>query len=87
MIVFDYVVSDEMGLHARPVGLVVKSVTPYKNTKITVAFHGKTADAKRMFAIMALQVKQGDTITVSVEGEDEQLVAEKIRAIFESEKL
>ncbi|MCD7844318.1 MAG: HPr family phosphocarrier protein [Oscillospiraceae bacterium] len=87
MVSFDYLIHDEMGLHARPVGLVVKAVKPYKDTVITIAHGDKTADAKRMFAIMALQVKQNETITVTVDGENEQEIADAIRGIFEAEKL
>ena len=87
MVSFDYTVNDEMGLHARPVGRMVKAVTPHKDVNVTVRFGEKTADAKRMFAIMSLQVKQGDTITVNVEGENEQAIADEIKEIFISEKL
>ena len=76
-----------MGLHARPVGLVVKAVNPYKNTSVTINCKGKTADAKRMFAVMAMQVKTGETIQDCVEGEDEQAVADTIKNIFVSENL
>ncbi len=87
MVSFDYTIHDAMGLHARPVGLVVKAVNPYKAAKITISHGDKSADAKRMFAIMALQVKQGETITVSVEGEQEQEIADTILGIFKDEKL
>mgnify|MGYP002644940753 CR=1 FL=1 len=87
MVSFDYLIHDEMGLHARPVGLVVKAVKPFKDSSISILFNGKTADAKRMFTVMALQVKQGETITVTVEGGDEQGIADTIKGIFESEKL
>ncbi len=87
MVSFDYTIHDSMGLHARPVGLVVKAVQPYKSAKITIIHGDKSADAKRMFAVMGLQVKQGETITVSVEDEKEQEIADKIREIFEAEKL
>lgn len=40
-----------------------------------------------MFAVMGLQVKQGETITVTVKGGDEQAVADAILGIFEAEKL
>ena len=60
MVSFDYLINDAMGLHARPVGLVVKAVKPYKESEITIEHDGQTADAKRMFAVMALQVKQGE---------------------------
>lgn len=87
MVSFEYLIHDEMGLHARPVGLVVKAVKPYKDVEITIEHAGKTADAKRMFAIMGLQVKQGETITVKVNGENEQEIADTILGIFETEKL
>ena len=87
MVSFEYLIHDEMGLHARPVGLVVKAVKPFKDSNVSILFNGKTADAKRMFTVMALQVKQGDTITVTVEGGSEQEVADTIRGIFETEKL
>ena len=87
MVKFDYLINDSMGLHARPVGLVVKAVAPYKDSKITVFYKDKQADAKRMFAVMALQVKQGETITVAVEGGQEQQIADTIKNIFVSEHL
>lgn len=87
MVSFDYLIHDAMGLHARPVGLVVKAVNPYKDTKITIHHGERSADAKRMFAVMALQVKQGETIRVTVEGNNEQEIADTIRGIFETEKL
>lgn len=87
MVSFDYKIHDAMGLHVRPAGLVVKAVKPYRTAKITISHGEKTADAKRLFAIMALQVKQGETITVSVEGEQEQEIADTILDIFQDEKL
>ena len=46
MVSFDYLINDAMGLHARPVGLVVKAVKPYKESEITIEHDGQTADAK-----------------------------------------
>lgn len=87
MIAFDYTIQDSMGLHARPVGVMVKAAAPYRTTSLTIGHGGKTADGKRMFAVLGLQVNQGETITVTVEGEQEQELAELIRSIFLSEKL
>ncbi|MGE4277344.1 MAG: HPr family phosphocarrier protein [Lawsonibacter sp.] len=87
MVTFEYTIQDEMGLHARPVGIMVKTVTPYKGTKVTVGHNGSSADGKRMFAILGLQVKQGETITVTVEGENEAELAETIHGIFAAENL
>ncbi len=87
MVSFDYTIKDSMGLHARPVGIMVKAVAPYKQTKVTVTHDGASADGKRMFAILGLQVNQGETITVSVEGENEQELADAIHGIFQTENL
>ena len=87
MIKFDYTIRDSMGLHARPVGIMVKAAAPYKTTAVTITHSGKSADGKRMFSILGLQVSQGETITVTVEGEKEQELADTIRGIFASENL
>jgi len=87
MVAFDYTIKDAMGLHARPVGIMAREAAAYKTTNVTISCGGKTADGKRMFAVLGLQVNQGDTITVTVEGEKEQELAEKIRKIFLSENL
>jgi len=87
MVSFEYTIKDSMGLHARPVGIMVKAAAPYKATNVTVSHIGKSADGKRMFAILGLQINQGETITVSVEGENEQELADTIHGIFLSENL
>ena len=87
MVSFDYVIKDPMGLHARPVGVMVKAAALYKATKVTISHNGESADGRRMFAILGLQVKQGDTITVSAEGDNEQELADNIRGVFQTENL
>src|SRR6185437_6193211 len=60
-------VSLRHGLHARPAALIAKRARAHK-TIVTLAGHGKTADARSVTAIMALGVAHGDTITVSATG-------------------
>lgn len=78
---FDYTITDNEGIHARPAGLLVKEAKKYAS-KITITKDGKTADAGRLMAIMALGVKGGMTITVSVEGEDEADACEAMQQFF-----
>ena len=78
---FKYVVMDELGLHARPAGLLVKEAAKYKSA-ITVDSGAKKADAKRIMAIMAMGVKKGVEVTVTVEGEDEDVAFEAIQNFF-----
>jgi len=67
---FEYTVKDEMGLHARPAGLLVKEANGFASA-IMIAKGEKEADAKKIFGIMGLAVKCGDAITIRVDGEDE----------------
>ena len=65
-----YTVQDALGIHARPAGLLVKAAAGFKSA-ITIDNGAKKADAKRIMAVMSMGVKQGQEITVTAEGEDE----------------
>lgn len=80
---FDYVITDEVGIHARPAGLLVKEAKSYDSV-IRITKDGKSAEAKKLMALMGLGVKKGDTVTVSVEGGDEESVAAKMEEFFKS---
>ena len=68
----NYTVVAEAGIHARPAGLLVKQAASFKSDmKLLNEENGKEADLKRLMAVMALGVKQGNSIVVTVEGEDE----------------
>ncbi len=65
---FDYVVVDEVGLHARPASQLVKFLEGI-TSNVTITKGEKTVDAKRMFKLMSLAIKEGETVTFSLEGE------------------
>lgn len=74
---FNFTVSDPDGIHARPAGLLVKAAKAY-TSNITVFAGDKNADMKKLLALMALGIKQGQSIIVKVEGEDEDAAAEAV---------
>jgi len=78
---FTYVIKDEIGIHARPAGLLVKEAKKYEST-ITIVKGDKSAVATKLMAIMALGVKNGEEITVNVEGADEDAAAAGIEEFF-----
>jgi phosphocarrier protein len=59
----EYVITDPVGVHARPAGLLVKKAASYKsNIMLKNMETGKSADAKRIMSVMSLGVKQGNKI-------------------------
>ena len=80
--VFNYVITDEVGIHARPAGLLVKAAKEV-GSKVTVTCNGKSADAKKLMAIMSLGVTKGMEDTVAVEGDNEAADGETIKKFFE----
>lgn len=80
---FTYTIKDEIGIHARPAGLLVKEAKKF-SSKITITKEGKSAEATKLMAIMAMGVKCGQEIQVLIEGEDEEAAFEGIKAFFEA---
>ena len=78
---FMYTVKVPVGLHARHAGLIVREARQYASD-VVIRFGEKQADAKRVMALMTLGIHQGDTIAVSIEGEDEDLAASKLKSFF-----
>ena len=78
-----YVITDPLGMHARPAGMLVKAVAGYAS-KITVTAPTGTADAKRLMALMRLAAKQGMELTVTIEGADEEKAATELQAFLSS---
>ena len=81
---FDYVITDPVGIHARPAGILVKEVKNYKDSTITLAKGEKSVNLLKLMALMQMGIKQGDKVTVSVEGGDEEAVCAKIEEFFKA---
>ena len=72
-----FTVTDPLGIHARPAGILVKEAKKF-SSKITVWKGDKSCDMRKLLALMGMAVKQNDEITVQVEGDDEAACAEAI---------
>ena len=78
---FKHVITDPMGMHARPAAMLVKAVAPFAS-KVTVTAPTGTADARRLMALMKLAAKQGMELTVTGEGDDEETAAAELQAFL-----
>ncbi len=78
---FQYVIKDELGIHARPAGLLVKEAASFP-CSVTIAKDGKEVDAKRILGVMGLGVKCGQEITLKTDGEQEAEAMEALSSFL-----
>jgi phosphotransferase system HPr (HPr) family protein len=76
-------VKTDTGLHSRPADLFVRTSKLYKSV-ITVRKDAKSADAKNIIKLILLNVANGDTMTVSAEGPDEDAAVQDLKTLVES---
>ena len=62
---FEYTITDPVGIHARPAGILVKEIKKYAST-VTVSKGDKAVNALKLMALMGMGIKQGDTVKVTV---------------------
>lgn len=81
MVKITFTVHDEMGLHARPAGELVKEAVKC-SSEVTIRKGEKTGNAKRLFNVMSQNVKGNEEVEIMVEGENEQKEAEALEAFI-----
>lgn len=79
---FQYTITDPNGLHARPAGVLVKEAQKFSSS-VKLTRGEKSADLKRLFAVMGMGVKCGETVEVTVEGDDEAQAAQTLETFFQ----
>ena len=78
---FNYTITDEVGIHARPAGMLAKTATGFQS-EIIIEKDGKTVNATKLMMLMGMGIKCGDTVTVTVTGEDEEVAADALQDFF-----
>ena len=79
-----YVITDALGLHARPAGLLVKEASRFP-CAVTVGVNGAAAvDAKRILGVMKLAAKQGMELTLTFDGPQEEEAADAMAAFLKA---
>ncbi len=74
------VINDPVGIHARPAAQFAQAVTA-SNCNVTIAKEGGDAvPAGSILSIMGLGIKQGDTVELTIEGDNAETVADSLIA-------
>jgi len=84
MKVFSYVIKDELGIHARPAGNLVKLVKSFPETEITIEKGDRSVKATQLMKIMGMGIKCGDTVKFTFNGKNEEAAEEAIREFMEA---
>ena len=79
---FTYTITDPVGIHARPAGLLVKAAKAFAGTEISVTKGDKTAKSTQLMKLMGLGVQGGDTVTVTADGPDEEKAIAAMEQFF-----
>jgi phosphotransferase system HPr (HPr) family protein len=78
---------NDVGLHARPAALFVKSAARFKS-KIKVrnfTTGGDWVDAKSILRVLSIGVEQSHVIEIQADGEDEQAALQTLEALIQSD--
>lgn len=67
---FTFTVKDPNGFHARPVGMLVNRAKTFPCI-ICVQKENVSVEATKMFGLLNLGIKKGDTIIITTDGEQE----------------
>lgn len=77
------VVRNRAGIHARPAALIVQKATTF-SSHVEFCTDHETINAKSIMGIITLGAGYNTTITIRVDGEDEQEALDALVALFES---
>lgn len=80
---FEYTIKDELGIHARPAGMLAKTAKAL-DSEITITKGEKTVACTKLMAVMGLGVKCGDTVTITVNGGDETAAEAAMKEFLEA---
>lgn len=69
MISRDFIISNKLGLHARPSAQLTQTASRFAS-EIHISRNGRRVNAKSIMGVMMLAAGQGTTVTVEADGED-----------------
>lgn len=78
---FTHIIQDPIGLHARPAAALVKACAAYQ-CAITLSCGTAKCDARRLMAVMRLGARNGQELTVTCDGTDEDTAAAQLQTFL-----
>jgi phosphocarrier protein len=79
------VVGAKVGLHARPASLLVQAVVTSGHAVTITSERGDVADGASILSVLTLGAMFGETVDVSVDGDEAERVAGELAALIASD--
>lgn len=77
---------DPVGLHARPATVAVNAASKFRSD-VKLTYNGKSVNMKSIMGVMSLGVPTQEAITISCDGEDEDIAITSIEDILKNQKI
>ena len=81
MIREDLLVSNQLGIHARPAQHIVKVAARYQ-AELRLEKEGNRVNGKSIMGVLLLEAESGAPVTVEVDGPDEDKLLADLRQLF-----
>lgn len=81
-----FVIIAEYGIHARPATRLVHEAMKYES-EIIMNGNGKSVNLKSIMGVMSLGIYNGENVSITVSGEDEQQAMDAMTRFIIEEKL
>lgn len=78
---FKYTITDALGIHARPAGLLAKEARRFRSV-CTLTKGDATYKLSQLMMLMSMGIRCGDEVTVRAEGADEEAAIAALAAFF-----
>ena len=80
---FTYTIADANGIHARPAAILVKEAKKF-NCSVKISANDNLGDLKRILSVMSLGATKGTLISITLEGDDEELAFCALKTCLEN---
>ena len=81
---FEYTITTPVGIHTRHAGLLARTAKALDSTIMIRKAGNKPTLATKILAVMGLNIKQGDTVSVTVDGGNEETNAGTMEWLFKN---
>jgi len=83
MITKQFKVQNELGFHARVASRIVREVRKFQSS-VVIKKEGRDFDLKNVTGVITVNAKNGDILTIEIDGSDEETAVAALEVLFTS---